>query len=65
MSDDEKLKAIRERIDQIDQQLQALIVERAEAAQEVARIKLKEDPAAVFYRPERRRVRVRRARRPS
>ncbi|MEJ2454729.1 MAG: prephenate dehydratase [Candidatus Thiodiazotropha sp.] len=53
MSDDEKLKAIRDRIDQIDQQLQTLIVERAEAAQEVARIKLKEDPAAVFYRPER------------
>jgi chorismate mutase/prephenate dehydratase len=53
MSDDQKLKAIRERIDQIDRQLQTLIVERAEAAQEVARIKLKEDPAAVFYRPER------------
>ena len=53
MSDDEKLKAIRERIDLIDRQLQTLVVERAEAAQEVARIKLKEDPQAVFYRPER------------
>ena len=53
LSDDEKLKAIRERIDRIDQQLQALIVERAEAAQEVARIKLAEDPEAEFYRPER------------
>ncbi|MEJ2592446.1 MAG: chorismate mutase, partial [Candidatus Thiodiazotropha sp.] len=53
MSDDEKLKAIRERIDRIDQQLQVLIVERAEAAQEVARIKLAEDPRAEFYRPER------------
>jgi chorismate mutase/prephenate dehydratase len=53
MSDDEKLKEKRERIDQIDQQLQALIVERAEAAQKIARIKLKEDPQTVFYRPER------------
>ncbi|MEJ2395703.1 MAG: prephenate dehydratase [Candidatus Thiodiazotropha sp.] len=53
MTDDEKLKTIRERIDQIDQQLQALIVERAEAAQQVARIKLSEDPDAIFYRPER------------
>ena len=53
MSDDEKLKQTRERIDQIDQQLQSLIVERAEAAQKVARIKLDEDPQAEFYRPER------------
>lgn len=53
MSDDEKLKAIRDRIDEIDRQLQALIVERAEAAQVVARIKLREDPDAIFYRPER------------
>jgi chorismate mutase/prephenate dehydratase len=53
MSDDDKLKQTRERIDQIDQQLQSLIVERAEAAQQVARIKLDEDPQAEFYRPER------------
>ncbi len=53
MSDDEKLKAIRQRIDLIDQQLQALIVERAEAAQDVARIKLSENSDADFYRPER------------
>jgi chorismate mutase / prephenate dehydratase len=53
MTDDEKLKTIRERIDQIDLQLQTLIVERAEAAQQVARIKLSEDPDAIFYRPER------------
>jgi len=53
MSDDEKLKAIRDRIDRIDEQLQVLIVQRAEAAQEVARIKLSEDPKTVFYRPER------------
>ncbi len=53
MNDDEILKTIRERIDRIDQQLQALIVERAEAAREVAGIKLKADPEAEFYRPER------------
>ena len=53
MNDDEILKTIRERIDRIDQQLQALIVERAEAAREVAGIKLKADPKAEFYRPER------------
>lgn len=53
LSDDEKLKEIRQRIDQIDEQLQQLIVERAEAAQQVAHIKLGEDPQAEFYRPER------------
>lgn len=53
LSDDEKLKEIRQRIDRIDQQLQLLIVERAEAAQEVAHIKLREDPQTEFYRPER------------
>ena len=44
MNDDAKLSAIRNRIDAIDLQLQQLISERADAAQEVARIKLKEDP---------------------
>lgn len=53
LSDDDKLKAIRERIDRIDQQLQVLIVERAVAAQQVAHIKLSEDPQTEFYRPER------------
>ena len=53
MSDDVKLTAIRQRIDQLDEQIQQLIVERAAAAQEVARIKLAEDPDAIFYRPER------------
>ena len=48
MSDDLKLTAIRQRIDQLDEQIQQLIVERAEAAQEVACIKLAEDPDAVF-----------------
>jgi chorismate mutase/prephenate dehydratase len=53
MNDDAKLKSIRQRIDEIDCQLQTLINERAEAAQEVARIKLSTNPNAEFYRPER------------
>jgi chorismate mutase/prephenate dehydratase len=53
MNDDAKLSTIRQRIDEIDLQLQQLISERAEAAQEVARIKLRADPQAEFYRPER------------
>ncbi|MCF6281423.1 MAG: prephenate dehydratase [Candidatus Polarisedimenticolaceae bacterium] len=53
MSDEAALKATRERIDQLDRDIQQLINQRAEAAQEVARIKLKSDPHAVFYRPER------------
>jgi chorismate mutase/prephenate dehydratase len=53
MNDDAKLKAIRERIDALDDEVQRLINERAALAQEVARIKLQEDPATEFYRPER------------
>ncbi len=53
MSDEEKLNAIRERIDELDLEIQKLLNARAEAAQEVARIKLAEDPHAEFYRPER------------
>ena len=53
MSDEEKLSAIRDRIDALDQQIQDLLNARAEAAQEVARIKLASDPNAEFYRPER------------
>jgi chorismate mutase / prephenate dehydratase len=53
MSDDDKLKDIRDNIDRIDAQLQALLNERAAAAQEVARIKLKANPESEFYRPER------------
>ncbi|MET0089274.1 MAG: prephenate dehydratase [Candidatus Thiodiazotropha sp.] len=53
MNDDDKLKSIRESIDRIDAQLQTLLNERAQAAQEVARIKLKANPEAEFYRPER------------
>ncbi len=53
MSDDGKLRAIRERIDAVDDGLRRLINERAALAQEVAHIKLAEDPATNFYRPER------------
>lgn len=53
MSSDEKLQAIRERIDALDEQLQSLINERASLAQEVAEVKLAAGEEAVFYRPER------------
>ncbi len=49
----DELAAIRQRIDALDEQIQELVSRRAEAAREVARIKLKEDPAPHFYRPER------------
>lgn len=53
MSSDEKLQAIRERIDALDEQLQLLINERASLAKEVAEVKLAAGEDAVFYRPER------------
>ena len=53
MSDEEQLKAIRKKINDLDEQIQTLISQRAEAAQEVARIKLAADSQAKFYRPER------------
>jgi len=53
MSDETQLSEIRDRIDQIDLQIQELLNARATAAQEVAQIKLSLDPEAVFYRPER------------
>lgn len=53
MSSEEKLQAIRERIDALDEQLQKLINERASLAQEVAQVKLAAGEDAVFYRPER------------
>src|SRR3569832_2685716 len=51
MSED-KLKAIRARIDGLDEQIRALISERARCAQDVAALKNGSD-AARFYRPER------------
>jgi chorismate mutase/prephenate dehydratase len=53
MSDEEILREIRERIDTLDDEIHRLLNDRAAAAQEVARIKLAEDPEAQFYRPER------------
>lgn len=52
---DAELGALRERIDAIDLELHRLLNARAEAAQEVARVKLAANPGAelFFYRPER------------
>ncbi len=52
-SEAQQLACIRERIDALDEQIQVLLNQRAEAAIEVARIKVAADPNAVFYRPER------------
>jgi chorismate mutase / prephenate dehydratase len=52
MSDDDKLKAIRTRIDEIDEQLQALITERARCAIAIAEQKRVEGDDTC-YRPER------------
>ena len=53
MSKEDKLQAIRQRIDALDRELQTLINERASLAQEVARVKLEAGEEAFFYRPER------------
>ncbi|WP_106478348.1 prephenate dehydratase [Phytohalomonas tamaricis] len=47
------LGALRSRIDAIDTEILRLISERAQCAQDVAHVKLAEDPDAIFYRPER------------
>jgi len=52
-SEQEQLGNIREEIDAIDQQLLALISERARCAQRVAAIKLQAGETVQFYRPER------------
>lgn len=53
MSTEQKLQAIRQRIDALDKEVQTLINERASLAQEVARVKLEAGEDAIFYRPER------------
>ncbi len=56
MSDEAQLKALRNRIDSIDEKILELISERALCAQTVAQVKQKalpEGEKAVFYRPER------------
>jgi len=49
---EDKLKAVRDRIDALDRQIQDLINERAACAKEVAALKNGDD-GATFYRPER------------
>ncbi len=53
MTTDNKLTRIRERIDEIDNQLISLISSRASLATEIANIKKNDGADAVFYRPER------------
>ncbi len=53
MSEAEQLNAIRQRIDNLDEQIQDLINARAAAAAEVASIKQQSGGEVVFYRPER------------
>lgn len=53
MSETDKLKAARDRIDALDEQVQRLISERAAIAVEVAQIKQDEGSTGDFYRPAR------------
>ncbi len=53
MSAADQLARIRERIDRLDEEIQDRINARAAAAQEIATIKLEQEPNTHFYRPER------------
>ncbi len=53
MNEEQRLQQIRDQIDALDKQIHELLNQRAQAAQEVAHIKLDADPNAIFYRPER------------
>ena len=53
MSEADNLQALRERIDALDCQIQALISERARCAQRVGAIKQATGATGNFYRPER------------
>jgi len=53
MPDEQQLHKIRARIDEIDEQLQQMISERAQCALEIARLKNIENGSAEHYRPER------------
>ncbi len=53
MSDADKLKGVRSRIDAIDDEILRLLSERGELAKEVARIKREAGETGDFYRPER------------
>ncbi|MGH8486251.1 MAG: chorismate mutase, partial [Pseudomonas sp.] len=53
---EQELKALRVRIDSLDEKILELISDRARCAQEVARVKMAALPAGeepIFYRPER------------
>ncbi|MDH5518095.1 MAG: prephenate dehydratase [Gammaproteobacteria bacterium] len=50
---EQDLNKIRIKIDDLDQQIQQLISERAKCAQQVAEVKMRAGEAALFYRPER------------
>lgn len=53
MNEQDKLLGIRNQIDSIDKQIQALINQRAQCAQQVAEIKIKAGETEHFYRAER------------
>jgi len=53
MTEQDKLKTIRDNIDALDQKIQLLINERAACAQQVAEIKINAGEVDHFYRPER------------
>ncbi|MCW9012908.1 MAG: prephenate dehydratase [Gammaproteobacteria bacterium] len=53
MSEETKLQAIRDKIDELDKQIQTLINQRAACAQDVADIKIRSGETDHFYRPER------------
>lgn len=52
-NDSPELLALREKIDQCDQQIQRLIQERVQVAADIAKAKVAADADASFYRPER------------
>lgn len=53
MNQEQKLAKIRDRIDELDKQIQELINARAHCAQEVAEVKQESGDNSSFYRPER------------
>ena len=61
MNDDQDLQTLRARIDALDEQIQALINERARCAQDVAKVKRAAGESEDFYRPEREAEVLRRA----
>lgn len=50
---EQDLNKIRVRIDELDREIQSLVSERAQCAQQVAEVKMRAGDEALFYRPER------------